>query len=342
MSLNTQNITMQQIADALKVHVMTVSRALRDSPSISQKIKDKIKKYAEQVNYRPNAVARSLRSSRTGHIGLVVPNLINPYYAFLAEHIHLEARKQSFIISIMLTGWDETREEDVLNELLAKMPEGVILIPSRNSVKGLHGNHPLLTMKPPLVLLGKIVGLNRFFVGTNREAEIEHTINYLISKGRKRILIFHKSLKKKASNRVDVKKNKKVDFISNLTPGFVTYEKHPNDLNWDEKKIFRDFVSFFDYSQSSGGFDYDAIVASNDFVAVFIISFLLKNGIKVPGDVAVTGYDDVPLADISPVPITTWRRPYEKIAQEMVSAIVQKKQNGRYFFKSEMVIRESA
>ena len=81
------NPTLKDIAAEVGVSISTVSRALADHPAIPQKTKQRVLKAAQKLNYRPNAQARALRNSKTNTIGLVIPNLFNPYFAELAAAV---------------------------------------------------------------------------------------------------------------------------------------------------------------------------------------------------------------------------------------------------------------
>lgn len=125
----TAPTTLRDIARACNVSVSTVSRALADNPAIAKKTRQLIQETAKELNYRPNAQARALKSSRTNAIGVVVPSLVNPFFAAMAAAIEDEANKAGFATIITSSGESSPKITEAIEALRARQVDGIIAVP---------------------------------------------------------------------------------------------------------------------------------------------------------------------------------------------------------------------
>lgn len=110
---------LKDIADELGVSVVTVSRALRDRPDIAKETKAKILERVKQLNYRPNLMARSLVTGRSSLIGLVVPDLIHPFFTEIAKGLAAALRKKDYFLIVSSSESDPQLEHDEIEHMLA-------------------------------------------------------------------------------------------------------------------------------------------------------------------------------------------------------------------------------
>ncbi|MGO2654187.1 LacI family DNA-binding transcriptional regulator, partial [Corynebacterium casei] len=125
----TAPTTLRDIARACNVSVSTVSRALADNPAIAKKTRQLIQETAKELNYRPNAQARALKSSRTDAIGVVVPSLVNPFFAAMAAAIEDEANQAGYATIITSSGESSPKITEAIEALRARQVDGIIAVP---------------------------------------------------------------------------------------------------------------------------------------------------------------------------------------------------------------------
>lgn len=193
--------TLKDVAAAAGVSISTASRSLSGNPAISESTRQRVKDAAIKLNYRPNAQARALRSSRSNAIGLVIPSLDNAYFAAMAAAIEEAADNQGLATMITSCGEDPQRLVKSLNALLERQVDGIIAVPLEGAEEALEqarSYRPLVLIdrtlgELPAVLSDPCVGINQ---AVEQLKEKGHThIGYLsgpqeTSTGRQRLEAF--------------------------------------------------------------------------------------------------------------------------------------------------------
>lgn len=174
--------TLRDVAAAAGVSVSTASRALAGNPAISPGTRERVRACAEQLNYRPNAQARALRSSRTNIIGLTVPSLVNPFFAGMAHAIQQEADRHGLSTIISSTSEDPARLSTSLEVLTSQQVDGLIAVPY-------NGTEQAFTRVPmPTVLVDRelpTAGLPT--VATDPAPGITAAVDHLLDNGHRHI-----------------------------------------------------------------------------------------------------------------------------------------------------------
>ena len=179
------NVTIKDIARIANVSYATVSRALNDHKDVNEQTKQKILKICNEVGYSPNAIARGLVKQNTYTIGLLVPDITNPYYPEVARGVEDEASKEDYNVFLCNTNWDMMKEVDYFNLLLAKRVEGIIIAPvSDDTMKFVEK----FTDRLPIVFLGtRIEGEKYNYVVIDNVKGAEMITEYLIGLGHRKI-----------------------------------------------------------------------------------------------------------------------------------------------------------
>lgn len=183
------NTSIKTIAESLGVSVMTVSLVLNNKADgrVSQVLIDKIKQVAKELNYRPNNIARSLRSGKSYVIGLVVADISNPFFAKMAFYIQQEAEKNHYNVIVVNTNESTERFQQVISTLVVQRVDGLIIVPTH------HCEQHLLRLQQngiPFVLLDRcfeqVKSTN--VMSDNYEASLK-AMSCLIAQGYKRIAL---------------------------------------------------------------------------------------------------------------------------------------------------------
>ena len=328
--MSVKNI--KDVAREAGVSIATVSRVVNKLGSVKKYNKDKVDLAIKKLKFRPNMSAQRLASKRGNNIiGLVIPRYTNIFHSFYALQIlqgvgvSVERMKMDLLLHI-------TNGDSFLN---ISSVQGVIfsdIIGNEDQVDGVvEAGLPCVIMNYNTKDLPvSCISIDNFNAGLD-------AVEYLIKLGHSRIATITGALKTQVA-------------IDRFKGYLTALEKH----KIDKKK---DYIKYGDFGRESARIltkdlirmkvPPTAIFAASDEMAVGAIQVCLENGVSVPGDISIIGFDDNPLAlSYSPVPLTTIRQPLHKmalVATQMLNQIIQKKirSNKRIVLSTELVERSS-
>ena len=127
------SVTIKDIAKKANISYPSVSRALSGKPGVSSKTREKVLKIAKEMNYQPNALARSLVQNRTATIGLIIPDILNPYFPEIAKGVEDEAHIRGLSVFLCNSDWDGDREGKYIDQLIANRVDGIIIFPTSSA-----------------------------------------------------------------------------------------------------------------------------------------------------------------------------------------------------------------
>ncbi len=304
-------VTIKDIARMANVSHTTVSRALKDSPEISAETRHRIKELAKRLNYTSNALARGLVLKRSDSIGLIIPDIINPYYAHISKAVEGVASSQNFSLIICNTDRSPEKERQYLQFLRAKQVDGIIMVSVSNDPEPLQD---LLRDGIPLVLIDNLVpGVAADFITNDNFAGATAAVEHLIRLGKRSLVHFAGPRDSFASQeRLRAYLEGMAAHGLSVAPDWVI----PTNATFDGgEKAARQLI------HGHGGELPDAVFAVNDSVAMGALKYFYRKGVRVPENLALVGYDDIEMAAMLPVPLTTVRqRKYElgRVAAQMI------------------------
>jgi LacI family transcriptional regulator len=178
-------VRMSDIAKDLGVSVITVSKVLRDHPDVGPETRDRVLARVRELDYRPNLAARSLVTGRTYLVGLIVPDLLHPFFAEIAKSLSDVLRKSGYYLIISSSEEDPDLEEQEVNQLLARQLDTLIIASCRTTVELFFR---IQKQKTPYVLIDRTLpGLSANFVGVDDVAVGRLATEHLIAIGCRRI-----------------------------------------------------------------------------------------------------------------------------------------------------------
>ena len=183
-------ITLKELAKLLNVSISTVSKALHDSPEISPKTADRVKELASLHNYRPNPVAVNLKKSKTGTIGVVIPNISNSFFARVLSGMEAEAQKHGQQVITYISNESIEREKQICDMLTSGFVDGVLIAVSEETQKKKEYDHlySLLDYDIPVVFYDRInLGLPTDKIGVDDEKSFYDATKYFRAKGLNKI-----------------------------------------------------------------------------------------------------------------------------------------------------------
>ena len=184
----TKPTTLQVIADSIQVSRSTVSRVLNaqwKEHGISVSTAKKIMAKAKKLNYIKNVGAQSLRAKKTFTIGIIVKDITNPFYSQLVKFVESALYANGYTIIICNTGYDLDKEKTLINVLLSRRVDGIILSPIRKSTENIS---IIKDQNVPLTIFDCMIDdFEADYILVNNEAGTMEAVNYLISQGHKKI-----------------------------------------------------------------------------------------------------------------------------------------------------------
>ncbi|MCG8571331.1 MAG: LacI family transcriptional regulator [Spirochaetes bacterium] len=291
----------REVAKLAGVSVATVSRVLNHPERVSDKTRKKIDKIIEQIGFSPNVFARGLNFNRSNTIALIIPDIKNPVYTEIARGVENIAHKKGYNLLLCNTEKDLKKERRYVKMLIDKKIDGVILA---HTVLPPEEVKEITNENVKLLLFGfNIINENISSVYSNFKEGAKLAINHLINLGYKNIAYIAGS-ENHSENR-----DKTQGFLEAMKEHNIpVHSKHIVQGNDD---IDSGYLAALRLSKSE--ILPDAVFASNDLMAIGAISALKNEGLRVPEDVAIIGYDNIDMADLVEPKLTTVAWPVYKM-----------------------------
>lgn len=323
---------MRELAERLGVSTSTVSRALNQNSAISEETRKRIAKAAQEVNYIPNNLARSLVRKNSQLIGLMIPSLANAFFAEVARGAHDVAHRKSYVVALCDTQRSQEREELLSQTLLGSQVAGLIL--TGGVIHGERIRH-WESLNVPLVLAGRrSAGLGLSGVSVDNLAVGHQATNYVIGRGHKKILYISGPADSPAS------KDRQRGYLDAMETHGLT--------PWTVQGDFSMEYGFHEASKISASKKRPtAVFAANDMMAIGLIMGLTSLGLKVPRDISVVGCDDIPMAGLIRPALTTIRVPMYEIGVRAMELLLDLLNGGEprpaqsILLDCELVVRKS-
>ncbi|GIG26988.1 LacI family DNA-binding transcriptional regulator [Cellulomonas denverensis] len=304
-------VTLQEVARVAGVSPRTVSNVVNGYEHVAPRTREQVQAVIDALGYRANAAARSLRTGRTGLLGLVVPALDQPYFAELARAVVREATGAGFTVVVDQTDGDPARERELLlRGPRGAMFDGLVLSPLALSAGDLLAADPAR----PVVLLGERTVDTAFdHVHIDNVAAARAATDHLIGTGRRRIAAIG------LQTEANTGRQRAEGFMLALAEAGLP--AHPRLLRYVES-----FDRASGFAAMSAMLDDelrpDAVFCFNDMLAIGALRACLTRGLQVPGDVAVMGFDDVEEVQYATPSLSTVRPDRDAIARVAVARLL--------------------
>lgn len=290
--------TIKQVADHAKVSVATVSRVVNNTGYVSADLRERVEKAMNALNYKPSALARSLRRQETLTIGVMLPQLNQPFFSTLAFAIEKTLFANDYKTLICSSEEESDKEAAYVDMLLRQRVDGVIIVPIGSSTDNMNrlinGLVPavLVDRDIPGVLVNRVLCDN---VDGGRQA-----IRHLLELGHRRIAIIGGPGHSKAID----------ERIRGIQLGYQEFDLPYSDANFIMSE-FKEFDNGYQVGKQllSAPNRPTAIFALTDVTAVGVLHAAAECKLALPGDLSVVGFDDIPLAAHSIPGLTTVAQP---------------------------------
>lgn len=328
-------VTIKDIAALAGVSKTTVSKVINNKDdSISKATKDKILQIMKEQNYVPNKLAQSLVTKRTKTIGLLIPDIRNPFFTDISRGAEDFARREGYNIIFCSTDEDYEREVECVSMLCEKMIDGIIFAPSSNTS---HEENRYNDLEIPMVLVDKKIELSnaKGVVKVDNKNGTYEATKHLIKQGHKDILYLSGPLKN------DISKERLQGYIRALEKNNLTVKEE----NIVEGKYRYEWA--YDFIKHLEEIKCTAICCANDLMAIGAIQALRERNFKIPDDISIVGFDDIQTSKLIDPSLTTVRQPAYEMGQKASEILINNLKNnkkesvGTVIFKPQLIIRNS-
>jgi DNA-binding LacI/PurR family transcriptional regulator len=329
---------MKDVAKEAGVSLGTVSNVLNNLPSVSEENRQRVFEAIDKLKYRPNSTARALKTKTSRSLGLIIPNITNPFYPELARGAEDAARKYGYSIFLCNNDRDIEKEREYVNILSEKNVDGLILVKPQITSQEINE----LKERCNIVL----VDVDDVFVQGCDSINVDdymgsiNALEYLYKLGHRKIAFISGMLESKSST-------------SRMSAYMEFLKKH--EIKLEEELIIKgkyDWISGYDCTIDilKRGHVPTAIFAANDLMAIGAMKAVREMKLSVPKDISVIGFDDIEMSSLCTPQLTTVRQPKYEIGVKSVEMIFErfKSRNSNEIYKdntvmmeTELVIRES-
>ncbi|NPV80580.1 MAG: LacI family DNA-binding transcriptional regulator [Firmicutes bacterium] len=332
------SVTIKDVAKLAGVSLSTASYVLNNKGAVSEKTRDKVLLAARKLNYKPNAIARSLVTGSSKTIGLLIPDISDPYFTEIVKGVEECANSNGYSVILCNTDRKLEKENQYFNILKEKRADGIILTGG-----AMNNDRHLLRLEDDniaVVVIGRHSLPFRAVVVDNVMAAREVT-EYLLGKGHRRIGFISGSLLSTTSQ------DRLEGYKQALAFHGVPYDESlVSEADFKVQGGMEAARRFFELPMERRP---TAVFAGNDQMAIGVMGAAREYGLRVPEDIAVVGFDDIPLASLVTPSLTTVRLPmYEmgyKAMELLLESIAGDKEthsNRVVFCGYEFVMRDSA
>jgi len=307
-------VRLRDVADHAGVSVKTVSNVVHGHPAVSRSMRTKVQASIEALGYVANVSARSLRTGRSGLIGLAVPGLSDPYFCDVASAVIDAAAARGLSVLVEQTDGEFLRENEVLLGRRPTIVDGLIFSPISVTQAALDEASPAV----PLVLLGEhLVASQRSRVAVDNVAASAQAVGHLLGLGRRRIA----AVGAKRGSTAATAELRLAGYHRALTEAGVQADptlEVPTD-HFTRAAGIRAVDALVE-----SGTTFDALFCFNDLLALGALEALRRHGLAVPGDVAVVGFDDIEEGRHGDPALTTVAPDLPRLAAAAVESIVRR------------------
>lgn len=333
------DITIKDIAKRLGVSFSTVAKALKDDPVVAEETRKRVHQTAKEMGYFPNLMATGLRSKETRSIGIILNDIENPTRSYIIKKISMAMVQHGFTPFIFDSSYDQKLEQQNIINLLSRLPECILVSPVKNNLKNIK---LLKNFYDRTIILSKenesvptsyvhMDHVNGGYIAAKTMIEMGHTQNLIIMEppDYPSAVQFCQGVNK-AYQEKGIPTNQLHFFYSfpNMEGGVSAVKE------------------YYDRSLSKFTIPITGIIASNDLMAIGVYKAALELGIKIPEDISVIGYDDLPIASLVTPQLSTLSYPKEKIAEHCTNIILAKlidhdTTNFIYSLEPDLILRDS-
>jgi len=306
--------TIKDIAEEAGVSSTTVSNALNDTGRLSIKTKKRIKVIAENLDYKPNIIARALSSKKTKIIGVFVPEISNEYYSQVISGMEKIANENGYTIVLINTQYNLEKEQSEVEKLARLFTEGLIFISGSGKFDHVISSN---SNNIPMVCVDREIegGFICPSVLIKNTEAMSKAVKYLYDMGHRKIGYFGHLVRAKE---ITILKRYRGYLEGLKTLGIKSCHNNiyiydnPNSIDVNTSyEIYKNYLK-----DNISKIDATAIITQNDVLAIALIRVLKDYGVRVPEDMSIMGFDNIAISQFVDPPLTTTKQPKKELGME--------------------------
>lgn len=314
--MRKDKVSLKQISESLDVSVTLVSMVLNnkgDDNGINKETQKRVWAKANELNYKPNPLLRTLRVGKTFTLGLVVSDISNPFYSKIARFMEVEAAKRGYTLLICSTDESPEKEQKLIKMLVDRCVDGIVVSTSQSSPEQFLS---LQERKIPHVFI------DRYFDGVDTSSVVVdnclgayQAVEHLVQQGCRKIAAFAVTPIYVSSTRL------RIDGFINAMRDLTEYDPYELLVEVDYQEMQR-YVQNRIEELCSSSEPIDAIFAVNNQVAMACISSIAELGLAIPKDIAIISFDDIEAFRLLTPKISSVSQPLEEIGRMTIDLLV--------------------
>lgn len=308
--------TIVEVASRAGVSAITVSRVVNNSGPVSSKVRARVEQAIADVGYVPNAVARSLRSKRTDTIALVVTDMTNPFFTTIAHGVEAAVSDSGMMLIICSTDERGAEEERYVRMLLQRRVDGILLVPAGDGAAAIRQCREQGT--PLVVVDRRLRGRGADVVRADSKAGAFELGRLLVSLGHRTMAVLSGPRAVSTADDRIAGFRKALAQAENVRPPRVYHGAFTIEGGREMAKL-----------AMSATPRPTALFAANNFIAIGVLHALEEMELRVPEDVAVVGFDDLPPAMVTFPFLTVAAQPAYEMGQRSVAVLLDRLSGGR-------------
>lgn len=335
--ITDQMANIKDIAKLANVSKSTVSRVVSNKGYVKPETRERIEQVMEELKYRPNMFAKGMRTNRSFSIGILFPDLANPFFSVWYEIVDRISRELGYLNYICITDPDGESEEKRLDDLLARKIDGIIVFSYTKNLE-FWNKLEIVSKHTPIVCCDPMFeGRDLTCVYSNARSATKEAVHHLYNSGKRRIAYV------KGSDKYEVVRDRYEGYRDGLTE---------LNLDFNESLVFGGELKKENGIKAAQYFMHmdpmpDAIMASTDIMAIGVLEHLNKNQVKVPDQIAVFGFNSLPNSKTTNPPLSTVGLPIQTLAETTAKTLLDliadpSKKKSSHVFECDLKIRESA
>lgn len=334
-----KKITIKDVAIRAQVSVSTVSHALNGTRYVKEETKKKIKKIADELNYKPSVIATGLRKKSLNIIAVFVANIVSQFFSKVISGINKVAYENGIHVIMINTFYNQEEEKQTIKTLKNQFIDGAIFVSGLNNTSCIE---ELYKDKFPFVLVARKIDQRFPSVLVDNYKAIREVVNYLVRLGHRRIGYLSMDFKERTT----------------VYERFEGYRKGLEDnlIDYDEDLVLLGRPDMIDEMEDSYAMCLNyfrnkskipsALICATDGLAAGAYKAVKETGLRIPEDISIVGFDNLPISNFLDPPLTTVKQPKEEMgicAMKMLLSILKKERlTKKWIFLDTALIERSS